>query len=492
MFNNNLQETVNAFMISNIKNEEIDDSDQGTKSSCSDFENDNIDDIDWSQSRNDTSSSDEDFKLINIKLEEDESKPQFRVKSHNDSNGAFKIIVDKYPQVKDGKKLQVRCRLCLEVFESILGYKDHFMENHANEEKDENCCRKCNLTFENRKTLLEHFRLLHENFNCTKCKRQFASQHQLNEHFKKEHEDKPASFMCSYCGKIYATQVSLNLHVDAIHLEAQHSCDMCDKVYSFKSALYKHRQLAHIKGKSHKCDQCTFIAGTKHEIKLHKNNHHNFNRENTRSDMACGDCGMQFHNESTLKRHRFYQHGVTLLRYKQKCLYCEEPIPTSTKADRHVSQVHLNGERPLRNCGYCKVEIKNYEEYKEHIESHPGVYICIICGDAHFTAELLSAHAKTHSIMEMDLRKFVCDHCGHRTFKKAQMIVHLTKHSTVPDLHTCEICGKGFKIYSSLYTHRLYHNEGTIPCSSCDKKFVRNADLKTHYRKYHSLEKPFK
>lgn len=436
--------------------------------------------------------SDEDIKS-NIKIEEEdyEIKSPPKKKIRFDEAGAFKRIVEKYPMEKDGKTLQVHCKLCCEVFKSILAYRDHFLENHARDEDDKQYCKKCEMTFENRKTLLEHFRLVHENFNCTMCKRQFASEHQLNEHLNC-HENSDSKVMCNFCGKIYASQINLNFHIDAMHKEIRFYCDMCEKSYSFKSALYKHRLVSHIRGRTVKCPECPFLAGTKHEVRLHMNNHHNLARNQTRSDIVCGHCGMQFHNGSTLKRHNFHMHGGFLMKYKHKCTLCEEPLKGSSKAERHMIQTHLNGERPLRKCGYCKVEIKLYNEYKQHIEMHEGVFICITCGDAHFTPEQLSAHQKMHNRIEVKLRPYACDICGHRTVLKNNMEIHMTKHIAVPDLHTCEVCGKGFKIRSSLYTHRLYHNDPTIPCSLCSKKFHRNTELQFHIRKEHTMEKPHK
>lgn len=487
-----IQETTEVFVVSNIKHEESENEEiyheENTKSSTSDYEVDNIDDEDWS--KNDTDSSEEESKSdIKVKDEEISSPP--RKKRKFSEFGSFKLIVDRYPLEKDGKKLQVRCRLCCEVFKGVLEYRDHFLENHSEKDNEGNC-KECNITFDNHKSRLEHYKLVHEKFKCIMCKLEFSSHRLLREHNKEDHQDKDSKLMCSFCGKTYCSQISLNFHIDATHNEIRFPCDLCDKSYSFKSALYKHRQVFHIEGRTKKCPHCEFKAGSKHEIKLHFNNHHNLNRKSTRADISCVQCGMQFHNESTLKRHDFYMHGGILMRHRKKCMFCEEPLVHSDKARRHVTQVHLHGKKPLRQCGYCKVEIKLYEDYKQHIESHPGVYICITCGDAHFTQESLDIHQQIHARIQMHLRKFFCDFCPHRTFTKAQMLVHMTKHRRLPELHTCEICGKGFKIASSLYTHRLYHNEGTIPCNMCDKKFVRKAELKNHVMKEHTLEKPFK
>lgn len=480
-------------LIPNIKHEESENEmfyQELSASSYSDSDVDNFDDDDdWSQSKNEAS-SDEEYKS-NIKLKEYEEPPKKKQKL--DTNGTFKITVEKYPPEKDGKKLRVTCRMCFEVFDCILKYRDHFMAKHA-EDEEEYHCKKCDIKFDRRRTLLDHIRSVHENFNCTMCKRQFVTQKHLDEHIEHHKNEDPSDskFICSYCGKILSNQISLKLHINAMHKEIRYECDLCEKSFSFKSALYKHRLNMHTRGRTHQCAQCAFKAHSKHGIRLHMNRHHNLNRTQTRSDTVCGECGMQFHNGSTLKRHAFFMHGGLLNSYGRKCTLCHEPITSSSKSARHMVQTHHNGKKPLRQCGYCKVEIQFYKDYKEHIESHSGIFICMVCGEAFYTPEQLSGHQAIHKRLEMNLRECECDYCGHRTFKKGQMMIHMTKHMTAPELHPCDVCGKSFRILSSLYTHRLYHNDPTIPCTECDRKFYRNAELKHHMSKDHTMEKPYK
>ena len=67
----------------------------------------------------------------------------------------------------------------------------------------------------------------------------------------------------------------------------------------------------------------------------------------------------------------------------------------------------------------------------------------------------------------------------------------MIKHLKEPEKLYCDICGKEFKLASSLYTHRKYHGEGEFPCTHCDRKFARNAELVAHIRT-HTNEKPFR
>lgn len=394
----------------------------------------------------------------------------------------------------DGKRLQVRCKLCCATFPSVYGYRDHYIEKHAEDEENIYDCTECQLTFDDRKAQKDHFRSVHKTFKCKKCRRVFASQYYLDEHAK-DHDSNDTQQVCTYCGKTYATIVNLNAHIDAVHKKRRFKCDLCEKSYSFKAALYKHRLLAHIEGKRHKCPLCDYMGGSKSEIRLHHKNHHTSDRKNVDEFCHCAECGISFVNTSTLKKHIYQQHGQNVqfrTVIASKCALCKEPTSSHYQAEKHIAQVHHNGEKPLRQCGYCKVEIQFYDEYIEHLKIHPGFFFCLICGTPFFTEDLLKEHARTHRMLEKKFRKCACDHCDHRTFTKFQMLIHLSKHFTNQQPHTCEICGKNFRIASSLYTHRMYHQGGTIPCEICGKKFVRNCDLVYHIRKDHTHEKPYK
>ena len=76
---------------------------------------------------------------------------------------------------------------------------------------------------------------------------------------------------------------------------------------------------------------------------------------------------------------------------------------------------------------FCK-RFQLYVDFKLHVESHVGCFICIVCGYNFNDASELFMHEETHRKIDDELRHYVCDSCGHKLATKAQLQVHMRKH----------------------------------------------------------------
>ena len=187
--------------------------------------------------------------------------------------------------------------------------------------------------------------------------------------------------------------------------------------------MYRHRSREHKTGRKHKCAQCPQQCATKHELRLHMEHHHNVNRKNTSTDHMCFLCGVCFPSSYVLSRHRRRVHGDKDPEIIRECGICKEVLKDLYWKRKHYAQVHLNGKKLKRICAYCKMEFILHDEFKTHIESHEGIFICITCGSFYFDNETLKTHQYTHRMVEKNLRKYICDLCGHRVFTKIHLIV---------------------------------------------------------------------
>ena len=113
-------------------------------------------------------------------------------------------------------------------------------------------CDKCNYQTKTRGNLINHKRLVHENYKpkkCNLCDRRFATKALLDEH--KERSHNPEGILCNDCGKIFKSPKLLKRHELWHHKPEQAGgpvpCQICGKMSMHKYALQKHIHRVHKK-----------------------------------------------------------------------------------------------------------------------------------------------------------------------------------------------------------------------------------------------------
>lgn len=115
--------------------------------------------------------------------------------------------------------------------------------------------------------------------------------------------------------------------------------------------------------------------------------------------------------------------------------------------------------------------------------------LCAECGKS-FLASYLRRHYQRVHLKE---KRFECDICGLRTFKKQHIEEHLKRHFKIKDYH-CDQCPSAFTTGTELKIHikNVHCDERPFKCEhkGCDSAFKQKENLKEHMLR-HTQKKNF-
>lgn len=337
-----------------------------------------------------------------------------------------------------------------------------------------------------------------ERATCNQCDKSYSSPNNLLKHMKSMHND--GEFIeCDQCKLKFTCESNLDKHTLKFHAGIFSKTDKlveCPKCHKNVHKYYLRRHFLKCgqaeEGKM-ECDKCFKLFKDPEAFKYHKRYGHHIIRDLSTmlKPFKCPLCGRDFGSKSGLDRH-VYQHENNTLKsfgYKHlgtKCSLCQEQFANRLKRDKHWYQVHENGKITMRKCFYCNTEFQLFNEFRNHIETHEDVHICLICGHFFADAQILTTHMDKHKRIDVKSRPFECDICGHRMTFKNQITIHMRNHTKDRHEYVCHICGKNFKHYSVYLYHKRRHHEKKFDyqCQDCGDKFISQTDLTVHIRSH--------
>ena len=332
----------------------------------------------------------------------------------------------------EGDKVERTCEFCQKVFKKSKYLLLHLRAVHSANKficKRDNCGRE----FSFQRSLQRHIKTIHDDisdFPCTSCSKAFRCKYELQQHIIGHHDADKSDRKCTDCGKIFKKSRYMQIHRECVHRGAKmYDCPICKRSFSFKRSMERHVKAIHEDKRDYNCDICDKAFRSRYDVNEHYNNIHAvIKKMQPLEKVTCDLCDKVCSSRKSLYTHRKMKHEGVRWGIKFECKLCKEIFPTKYKKSKHWIQVHRNGEIKMRKCNFCNTDFQLHLDFKTHIESHAGCFICMICGYNFIDSSELFMHEETHRKIDDELRRYVCDSCGHKLATKAQLQVHMRKH----------------------------------------------------------------
>ena len=86
------------------------------------------------------------------------------------------------------------------------------------------------------------------------------------------------------------------------------------------------------------------------------------------------------------------------------------------------------------------------------------------------------------------VKKYACDHCGRRFYKRYNLEVHVRTHGAQAKPFSCAICNRSFAQKVNFVNHvdHVHERPGTCPVRQCRERFRSNAEFGQHVAEAHA------
>lgn len=388
------------------------------------------------------------------------------------------------PGISDSKTQKVHCFVCKEHVHTSLRthMKTHFPEGDY-------ACPRCDSRFK----LFKSFRI-HMRRTCYECGKQQVDPGEL--------DDVESLYKCDKCQEAFRYKVSLDKHKlthdelycgvcrkvlrDAATLarhKASHTafqCTRCEETFTLFMPLLRHCENVHKVSRPFKCNYCPKTLPKLRYLILHEWTH------TGHLPFQCAQCRCRFKSDSDLLHHE----RVHTKEKPHLCPECGKTFAKNSNLLRHLNLIHSEFRNEKKHpCLQCEKSFKERGSLKKHQRSkhlnelfrHP----CPDCG------KMVSATTLArHKLMHAGHRPFKCTvpECDKYFRSNSEVKKHFLKRHTTERPHKCDVCGKGFINVCFLKAHAKIHSgEKPFVCHICGKTFPKRYSMERHKKLIHTF-----
>ncbi|XP_018026053.1 uncharacterized protein LOC108681520 [Hyalella azteca] len=217
-----------------------------------------------------------------------------------------------------------------------------------------------------------------------------------------------------------------------------------------------------------------------------------------------GGCGLRLTSQDKVEYHRRCHPQVALgdedyeapaTSVGLKCPECPKTAQQWRLMATHLWRAHFI-DIDMHKCTECDFRCYSASRLmKSHMPSHTNMrpFLCESCGKVFKTYKHLKSHkTNSHSKPLEAQEKFTCEICNKNFVEKRMLQGHIDVLHNKVRRHLCSHCGKAFGSKTTLVLHmRTHTGEKPFACDHCDYRTSDHNSLRRH-KMQHSKDKRYK